>query len=157
VYAAYGIRLKQMDNVGNFSFGPSLGVLYGGPYGNNGKLNFSTTPAGTLQAQSHDTTVRALVEGRQKIPINSDWAFGFGGGVGLAFDIATTDCTAGGALNGACSSFPRSINLGFATWEIGPSIMYHDTNLAVRYVGFTRGGFLPWNTIGLSLGYDFDF
>ncbi len=155
VYGGYGARagIFYKEN-SNFEWGGSLGYIDGGPdISGKGTISYAS-PAGSFSDTVTNNTLRLLAEAKESYPINQDWKFNIGAGLGWAMDMENDNYSSSGSLASIGSGTPTS-NYGWATWEISPSFAYHHAQIGVRYVGFARGGFNPWNTIGAFLGYEF--
>ncbi len=154
VYGGYGARagIFYGDNSG-IQWGGSIGYLYGGP-DVSAKGNISMSPTGAFADTITNNTLRLLAEAKKSFKINSDWRFNLGAGLGWAMDAENDNYSSSGSLASLGSGTATS-NFGWATWEISPGFEYHHTQIGLRYVGFARGGFNPWNTFGAFLGYEF--
>ncbi|MBU6142172.1 hypothetical protein KGO95_03620 [Patescibacteria group bacterium] len=133
--------------------GPSLGYLYGGP-DVSGKIDTtSTSPGGPGSSTNKATnnTFRILGEVHKEIAISGPWSADLEAGLGMAVDAETDSCSATGTSVGKapCSKGPTN---GWMTWELSPAIAYKMVSVGVRYAGFARGGFVPWNTFGAFVG-----
>jgi hypothetical protein len=149
---AYGGRLGAYYQSGAAYAGPSVGYLYGGPTAM--KETVTTVPAGTLSRKTTDNTGRLLLEFGAKLPLDDSWALGLGAGAGAALVSEKSACTDSGALAGTCaaSGFKPSVKMGWATWELSPSVQYRAVELGFRYVGFGRKKYPAWSTFGLFVG-----
>lgn len=148
---AFGGRVGVMYVSEGFSFGPSLGYLYGGP-NLSGKYSVTTTPAGTYELKQTNHTFRFLFEGQQDFELTESWSALLGTGLGIAVDSNKITCTDGGALATECVGVARKKNFGWATWEVSPGVAYKSLTFNLRFAGFARKHEVPWNTFGVSLG-----
>lgn len=152
VPGAIGGRAGLMYRTEDFSVGPSLGAYYGGPTA--GSTAFAVTPAGTLKTSTRNTTYRLVIEDHKRFPLNEDQTVLLGAGVGMALAHESRWCDASGSLAGLCPP-NRTLNRGFFTWEVGPSLVLGPVELAARWVGFARHAYVPWQTFGASVGCRF--
>ena len=154
VDGAYGGRVGAYygdPKAGEIGF--SLGYLYGGPQG-AGKGTIAVTPTGNFSTTITDNTVRLLLQLKRNIPINDDWRFMLGGGVGWAGDSNQANYSSSGSIASLGSGIITTKE-GWGTWEFSPAIAYGALKIGARYVGFARGGFAPWNTYGGFIGFGF--
>lgn len=149
---AIGGRVGLMYRTEEFSVGPSIGAYFGGPTA--GSTSFTVIPAGAGKLSTRNTTYRFLIEDAKRFPINDEQTILLGAGLGIALAHEIRSCTATGSLAGLCPP-NRALNLGFFTWEVGPSILFGPVELAVRYVGFARHALFPWQTFSASAGLRF--
>ena len=152
-YGAYGARFGLMRQSEDWSFGPSAGYLYGGPA--TGKVDVTITPTGEVVLKDTNNTFRLLAEGARRFALNDDWALTVGTGLGWSLVNEHLTCNASGALATACAGVGKTTNTGWITWEVTPSVWFKSWQFGVRYAGFARGRYLPWNTFGGTFGYRF--
>ncbi len=150
VQGAEGARIGVLKNVGGFDLGGSLGYLYGGP--DQTTINAGSHGTGTIS--SNMNTIRLLAEARKTFKLSGPWSARIGAGAGWAMSMENVSSSGSGMFAGGNGPSSTS-STGWMTWEISPSIAYKSYNLGLRYVGFARGGDVPWNTWGAFLGYDF--
>ncbi|HVA67126.1 MAG TPA: hypothetical protein VNK24_09430 [Elusimicrobiota bacterium] len=159
VFGAEGFRIGAFrDYSRSVDWGASIGYLNGGPQGvGSGSISLNDNAGANLAA--HDSTVRLLGEARKTWNLHYDGlALRLGAGLGIAVDNQTIDCSpTGQAVAGACgdAGSPSETSYGWLTWELSPALVYKDFSLGLRYVGFGRSKFTPWNTFGGFLGLDF--
>jgi hypothetical protein len=154
VYGAEGLRVGMFRNMGGFDLGGSLGYLYGGPsISYKGTINDGTSGTGALSSTVN--TIRLLAEARKTFSLSGPWSARIGAGAGWALDMENDSCSATGTVACTAGNGTSTANNGWLTWEISPSIAYNNYSLGLRYVGFARGGDVPWNTFGAFLGYEF--
>ena len=149
---AFGARLGTYYQSGGFYVGPSVGFFSGGPTA--GQESLTVIPSGTLTRKTTNNTGRLLIEFGAKRALNDYWAFGLGAGLGAALVVEKNTCSETGALTGTCaaSGGKSSVKKGWATWELTPSVQYRFLEFGVRFVGFARKKYAPWNTFGVFLG-----
>lgn len=154
VYGAIGPRVGAFYSQPDVDLGGSFSYWRGGPGQSKNSLTVAA-PAGSASADVNDNTFRFLAEAKKTLAGTDNAHLSINAGLGLAVvDESVDNCSASGSLTAICSQV-GSPTLGWATWELGPSVWVHHFTAAFRYVGFARGGNLPWNTFGLSLGYEF--
>ncbi len=147
---AMGGRVGLMYRTPSFSIGPSVGAYYGGPTAENSKLTIA--PAGTMETRVRNSTFRFLLEDSVRWDLGENRAAAFGAAVGIALVHEHSTCLGTGTLIPACG--PDKVDgRGFATWEVGPSVLIGPVELAFRWVGFARHKLTPWNTFSFSLGF----
>jgi len=154
---AAGTRISFFRNYKGMEFGPSIGYLSGGPgRGNTDVLVSSPTNNVYFKldmAESVDTMC-LMIETRKSWVSFSGIGARIGAGIGVAVVNKTIDAS-GWNASGAQFGIPHYTSLGWLTWEISPALLYKDISLGLRYVGFGRGGKIPWNTLGAFFGVDF--
>ena len=125
-----------------------MGYLNGGPGVGNQEVRWSGI--GNIAAiATSANTLRFLEEAAKTLPLTNSFSVHLGAGLGIAVENETT--SASGSTNG----FAQNLSLGWLTWELSPAIVYKTVSLGIRYVGFARGGQVPWNTYGAFFGIDF--
>ena len=145
---AEGVRIKLSNEHAGINMGPSVGYLNGGPGVGNQVVRWSN--AGNIIAVTTTAnTLRFLEEANKILPLTNSFSARLGAGLGVAVESETT--TESGSTNG----FAENLSLGWLTWEFSPAVVYKSVSLGARYVGFARGGQIPWNTFGAFFGVDF--
>lgn len=150
-----GARVGVRRQRGGWSYGPSLGYIAGGPSSGHWRLK---SALGDLDLKNSNQTLRALAEAGKIFSLGGRWSASLAGGVGWAASFERLSCGQTGRLAAfdVCKSMgPRSAEHGWATWEVSPAIQYGSAEFSVRYVGFARGSYLPWNTVAFGAGYKF--
>ncbi|MHB2025264.1 MAG: hypothetical protein ACYCPQ_01295 [Elusimicrobiota bacterium] len=159
VFGAEGFRIGAFRSYREgMDIGASVGYLNGGPQGvGSGNVSLNDNSGANIAAR--DSTVRLLGEARKTWNLAYEGlSLRLGAGLGLAIDNQSVDCSPiGQSVAGACGDFgsPTETSFGWLTWELSPAVVYKNFSLGLRYVGFGRGGSVPWNTIGGFLGMDF--
>lgn len=152
-YGAEGLRIKAMRERTGIEVGPSIGYLNGGP--GVGTINVrATTAPRQATVTSSANTMRFLGEARNTWSLSKSVRARMGTGLGIAVEN-TTLSNSGFGTDSYISGYSDYSSLGWFTWELSPALVYKDISLGVRYVGFARGGQVPWNTCGAFFGVDF--
>jgi len=153
--SASGFRASAFHKYAEMEMGPSVGVLNGGP--GAGNITLLGPNGATLNYGTSANTVRFLGEVHKTWGFAENFSVRIGAGLGLATVNRVNSCYNGGTLNFGCTKtgVPNYSNMGWLTWELSPALVYRNMSLGVRYVGFGRGGQIPWNTPGAFLGVDF--
>ncbi|MBI5203074.1 MAG: hypothetical protein HY925_15890 [Elusimicrobia bacterium] len=147
---AFGGRVGLMYRTPRFTIGPSVGAYYGGPTAEHTKVTIA--PLGTVEHKVRNTTFRFLIEDATRFDLGEGRAVLLGAGGGLALVHEHGTCLATGTLAGGCG--PDKISgRGFATWEVGPSVLLGPVELAFRWIGFARHHLVPWNSFGFTFGF----
>ncbi|MBI4345465.1 MAG: hypothetical protein HY553_01330 [Elusimicrobia bacterium] len=150
-----GARVGLRRHGRAWNYGGSVGYMAGGP--NQGRFLVSSG-FGDLDLRNTNQTLRALAEAGKTWELSRNWSASLGAGVGWAASFERQSCSQTGFLTviDICSAMgPRSSERGWATWEVSPTMHYKSAEFGLRYVGFARGRFLPWNTVAFTAGYKF--
>lgn len=153
---AEGFRVAFFRAYKGIEIGPSFSYLNGGPgTGNTTILGIYPSEPGPFSkvvVTENVNALRLMLETRKTGPLFSGISGRIGAGVGAAVVNKTTTAT---ERNGFDAYFGHYTSFGWLTWELSPALLYKDVSLGLRYVGFGRGGKVPWNTLGAFFGVDF--
>ena len=163
--AAVGARVGVLFPIDGFGdIGVSVGYLAGPKTETTMTLKSTIVGDGGIKAETNITFTRVLCEYKKDIPVNENWSFKPGIGIGLAFGQSKEKITsATGSAAGTTGSAAKSWN--GVTWEVSPAFTRRyssvDLNLAIKYAGFPKlkendnVSKIDWSTLGFSIGLGF--
>jgi hypothetical protein len=152
----WGFRAGVSKPWNGLRVGPSFELLVGdGPAGGSYQLALQGIPPIAVSSINH--SYRLTGEVGRDFPLNQWWTGSVAASLGMAIVREGRSCTDGGQFGGAaCAAVPGSNTAGWVTWDITPTMVYQKVfEFGLRYMEFTRGGYLPWTTFGGTLGWRF--